>query len=57
MPTKKHRIMFLMNEKYQHKFEKLKDILHRRSDSDLAMAIIAEYIDRYEKENGSIEGD
>ena len=49
--------MFLMNEKYQHKFEKLKDILHRKSDSDLAMAIIAEYIDRYEKENGSIKGD
>lgn len=47
--------MFLMNEKYQHKFEKLKDILHRRSDSDLAMAIIAEYIDQYEAENGKLE--
>lgn len=57
MPTKKQRMIFIMNEEYLKKFEILKTKLKRKSNSDMIMYLIEDYIDRYEKENGNLEGD
>jgi len=54
MPTKKHRMIFIMNDDYLKKFEILKAKLKRRSNSDMIMYLIEDYIDRYEAENGSL---
>ncbi len=47
-------MIFIMNDDYLKKFEILKAKLKRRSNSDMIMYLIEDYIDRYEAENGSL---